>query len=1301
MSASTKKFIKVLAPLALAALMIGVSIVLFTTMAAAKPESAGAALPPPAAPPAADCNRLRVYGRCTETAAFPYTTYTGVLSIQDAQNPPKDFVVFNPAYIAHRIPPEAGSVLGFPRDIAQPFVGSLRTPEEDANEKVHLRMWYVPEYEEPTGKTHPSVPSEKYFNPEIVLEYTYILLDVNTNDPTCGGEGTTFVFPMAGIGDKQVGLDRFDVNGDGTPEIMVVEKIIPTTTKTTTGTIVVSTKETVNLGMQLFEDPNLGPTQLQFFDYMVTLKDIIGGDRAQIEISYIGNREKSDIGSAVLTMDDGFAWNGEEKDAALVEARHGPIMVDTREKVRNAAEPIEKPFWVTLDFVGSNYVTLRPHRFLTAGWGEAEGKAETFFVDGAEYDVAAILIENGGKIKFITIRNPLPKSEDVKLHEISVVKEGIPAGETLPVLPPFNYDHHMMVDDINIPDCIPGDSNTPSDNEQRPDNVIGEGENCPCEGGWGRNCGCTSCLHKDYNTIAERIWGDDLDELTGVDIDGEVVLMPDLDALQITWIQEEKEPRFDTNLLEEKFTETIGANPDEMWQWKNIETLPWDYTEFQLPKLPDVPTEPGYTTGDYILVSSFLTEDATTTTIGADGCIRMKFVFDAEESARDSADIYVNDIEYNEKYRSGSTAAATVSSTLRVYGRCTETAAFPYTTYTGVLSIQHWENPPKDFVVFNPAFLDNNDPNAHEQFGPQFFNHIKADTDACEKVHLRMWYVPKRVEPKGATYPEVSEPITTSDIVLEYTYILLDPNTLNPTHGSTGTTQLVFPMAGLGGQVGLDRYDVNGDGTPEIMVVEEITPVDAKTTTGTIAVAAHETVMGGIDLEVGESLDFFDYRVTLNGILPAQEKAEIQISYIGNRWPIALGLATLAGTDAPTNTAVVKARNGPVYCPLCPAGSATQAPVVYPFWVSLEYVGTNYATLIPHRYLTAGYWDDTKYTGETFFVDGAEYDVAAILIEASEEIGEAEDEFKFITIRNPLPKDVPANECGPDGVEIPELSVWKECIPHDESLPMLPPFNYTHDMIDDINIPDCIPGNPNTPSDNEQRPDNVIGEGENCPCEGGWGRNCGCTSCLHKNYNTIAERIVRDVGALDGDLLIAWIAEEKEPRFDTNLCEEKFTETIGANPDEMWQWKNIETLPWDYTEFVLPALPDKPTEAGYDYGDYILVSSFLTEDATTTTIGADGCIRMKFVFDPAFKADKLGKTGIYVNTEVGCPCIGDFDFDRDRDIQDLMLMALHWNTEEGEPGYEKRFDIDDDNDIDTADLMLWIALYWNKPCPPA
>ena len=65
-----------------------------------------------------------------------------------------------------------------------------------------------------------------------------------------------------------------------------------------------------------------------------------------------------------------------------------------------------------------------------------------------------------------------------------------------------------------------------------------------------------------------------------------------------------------------------------------------------------------------------------------------------------------------------------------------------------------------------------------------------------------------------------------------------------------------------------------------------------------------------------------------------------------------------------------------------------------PFWVTLESIGANSATLIPHHILMAG---------ETFFVDCVEYDVAAIMIGDTDPTAGIEPEIKYIMLRTPLP----------------------------------------------------------------------------------------------------------------------------------------------------------------------------------------------------------------------------------------------------------------------------------------------------------
>ncbi len=1145
------------------------------------------------AQPGGTNNTLRVYGRDSLDAAFPYASgnYMGPFDLTNPEAPPKDFVQFNPAIMLHNDSNSLGQFDG--------YFGNAIKADGDASEKVHLRMWYVPQYPAPRGLTYPPAPQRYNSKGDIVLEYTYILLNPATLDPQTGPpQKTSMVFPMAGLGD-QPGLDRMDVNGDGIPEALSIDEIvgvdaITITTgvtdnvTTTHGIIKVSPKEV----LETMRVPENG--QVEFLDYMVELEGVsLSGNWADVSVWYIGNDSPSLLGTVRLEMDEaavvGRFWGPNvEKFANEAEAQKAAeaAMVSTGLPAR--------PFWVTLDSVVTNgdvlYARLTPHRLLMTG--------ETFFVDCAEYDVAAILVEDADmtagvvspELKYITIRNPLPKGEGLlEIPELTVYKRRIPAHTSMWMLPPFNYQHDM-VDDVNIPEK----PNLLAPDQQKLDNTeIFEND-----------------IDDDYDLVAERI-------------------VPDVRALDgdlfIGWAVEAKEWRFDTNLLEEKFVQTqVGSSWDEGWQWINIETRPWHYTEFILPELPDKPTEPGYTTGDYILVSSFLTEDSSSTTHG-DGAVRVKFAYDAQEDASNSADIYVND--------------ANSQNTLRVYGRDNLDAAFPYASgnYMGPFDLTNSEAPPKDFVQFNPAIMLHNDPDSLGQFDRYFGDAIKARGDASEKVHLRMWYVPRYPEPRGLTYPSASKVYNSlGDIVLEYTYILLDPATLDPQTGPPQQTSMVFPMAGLDDQPGLDRMDVNGDGTPEALSIDEIVGVmlgtldnlqvitvtdgisdNMKTTRGIIAVSPQQT-LDPIYIPEGGQVQFLDYMVKLEGVDLSGNSADVSIWYIGNDTASSLGTFRLAMDEA----ALAGRFWGPSvekFANEARAKNAAEAAMVStnlparPFWVTLDSLvmsgGGLYARLTPHRLLM---------TGETLFVDCVEYDVAAILVEDADLNAEAvSPELKYITLRNPLPK-------GTEQMVIPELTVGKCRIPANESLWMLPPFNYQHDMVDDVNIPEYW----NSFGPDAQVDDNVT------------------YSRIFGPYNLIEERVVADVGALDGDLLIGWTAEAKERRFDTNLLEEKFfmtpteatawlwgrwrdAERVMLAPQcnwiEEWQWINIETRPWHYTEFILPSLPDKPTEAGYTEGDYVLVSSFLTEDSIATTRGA-GAVRVKFAHDAENGA------GIYVNS---------------------------------------------------------------------
>jgi hypothetical protein len=823
--------------------------------------------------------------------------------------------------------------------------------------------------------------------------------------------------------------------------------------------------------------------------------------------------------------------------------------------------------------------------------------------------------------------------------------------------------------------------------------------------------------------------------------------------------------------MEEKFTEVcnVEVKPagdidfcEEYWEWINIETMPWDYTEFILPMRPDLDAP-----GDYILVSSWRTQEEEP--CGLDGdmrddCnpnwpvdgspvperVRMKFVYDAEVGPVDSADIYVNDADYNMKLGPGVDA-----NSLRVYGRCEYGAAFPYERFDGPFNIgdANWEKPEKDFIVHNPALLNHLDPDM------PLYSNIIADEDAHEKVHLRTWYDPCYVEPAGRTDPPF-EGIETLDVVNEYSYVLLDDATLNPTHGSYDRTQMVFPMAGLGGQIGLDRYDVNGDGTDEIMSVERVTDFEGwpycqgPTPLGEIIVSPEPVDAGNMQLNLGGMLEFFDYAVVLVDTATAETRALFDVWYTGYAYDDPLYVGQVELFSGPfglvNNTAIVDAGDPAsieVHSywdhPLDDISEAMEA-VDKPFAFLVDHVSTDYVSIKPFRVLTAG---------ETFFVDGAEYDVAAIGVVPGDTWSEAHGcylcELKYITLRNPLPK-------GDEDIFIPKLTRWKAAFGEMEPLPVLPPFNHVHDIVDDVNIPELGVG------PDVQYPDNVVGELEDCgfefPPETGlfWG----CDSGIHELFNTLAERIVEDVAPFE----FMYILEDKEPRFDTDLMEEKWTYDNG---DELWQWINIETWPWHFTEFVLPEIPDvAPLEDLGVFGDYILVSSFITEDGVRVkfsydanngtglyvnsnlceparvtsltsnspvheyaTIELDGVVN-EFTTDwewdfggltctgedtlsPTCSGDvdggefevkltAMGDCGpphTVMTTVVVEKCLGDFAVEfGTRDLADIMAMLPAWNTDCGDAEYDEMYDLDGDCHIGLSDIMKVVAV-WNTDCP--
>jgi hypothetical protein len=59
---------------------------------------------------------------------------------------------------------------------------------------------------------------------------------------------------------------------------------------------------------------------------------------------------------------------------------------------------------------------------------------------------------------------------------------------------------------------------------------------------------------------------------------------------------------------------------------------------------------------------------------------------------------------------------------------------------------------------------------------------------------------------------------------------------------------------------------------------------------------------------------------------------------------------------------------------------------------------------------------------------------------------------------------------------------------------------------------------------------------------------------------------------------------------------------------------------------------------------------------------------------------------------------GDLDCDCDVDIVDIMMVAVVWNTREGDEKFRPEFDFDGDGRISIADIM-YVAAKWHTYCP--
>jgi len=596
--------------------------------------------------------------------------------------------------------------------------------------------------------------------------------------------------------------------------------------------------------------------------------------------------------------------------------------------------------------------------------------------------------------------------------------------------------------------------------------------------------------------------------------------------------------------------ELLNETGVESWDWLDIYTMPRWFKNFVYPTLPDI--DDG--TGDFLVVSSWKANNSCDQ--------RVMFAYDQETGEQD---IYINNY-------------ATYNA-LRLYGEDESyDAAFPYTDPEAPFDPRSIEAPGKDFVTFNPAIMDLS------------IGITVNQIDSMEKVFARQWFIPEYVEPVGNVWLDPVNHYVSEDVITEYTYMFIDKH-YNPINGISDKTHIWMPIADNdNNQIGMDGCDIDGDGDDELVELMDVG--DYPGLHDAAPDGRKDINISSLDeftLVVGDELTFLDHKIVLTNTKSVE--LAVDVYYIGNDEPEYLQTVSISEDD---ETYIRAGRHF--------------AEVELPSFEKPWYLHAR-DTFGGTAYVKVG---RLLHTGETFFVDGAEYDISMIY---GPEVNDDEfTTFKYITIRNPVPEH--------DDVDLEDLSVIKECVEDGEVIPLLPPFNRVHAMVDDISIPDDM-----TSRCTAYFPDN-IGAGDDDSVSG-----FGEEDHLRNIYDTVEERIIPDIPALE----IYFTGKANETRFDTNLLE-----ILNETGDvESWDWLDIYTMPRWYKEFVYPTLPD--IDGGE--GDWLVTSSFKANNSCDE--------RVMFAYDAA------DGTGLYMNQGDDADICGDVNGDSAVNMLDVTKLFDH------------------------------------------
>ncbi len=510
---------------------------------------------------------------------------------------------------------------------------------------------------------------------------------------------------------------------------------------------------------------------------------------------------------------------------------------------------------------------------------------------------------------------------------------------------------------------------------------------------------------------------------------------------------------------------------------------------------------------------------------------------------------------------------------------------------------------PKDSATFNPALY------------PFNLHTVVVDgVNAAEKVFLRSWYEPcgdYNGSRKLHIYPTIN---------LEYTYMLFDKAGNGMSAHGSGTprlTKFYFPITETTTQAGLGSAEI-----VTLASVDGVTTSYNKTMNGTIKIEKSYS-----NIAPGGTVQFLDHKMM----------------YIGKQ--------TDPDNPATVTGIIVKPLYAGNYEDDAPRGLVKLNPGT-PYYFDRhnnKYAGTT-ASRHPDITWYVKYESGTGFVigkelsqGDTFYVNAVRYDVPAIEV-LDTDGNRTADAFKFITLRTKLPKGTGyvQDESVVSSQDIDTISPV-------EIIPVLPPFNEKHSMVDDIDIPlwkakEHTDQWPYGVKDETYFPDGesyLTMQNNSDPRFQAWRAYFDVVPLdtdadgLWITYD-VSERIITDVNATK----IFYIDENVEKRFSTDLLE-KLNETKGNPVYENWTKFDIQTLPDQYTEFILPEMPDYYTIAGVSWpvdldGDYLITTSLIAPEATGDLYdNKEGTIpavpdeqRVAFSYDPV---DGMDGIDIYVN----------------------------------------------------------------------